>query len=117
MKPDLVSKKIYIIKASKLSFFVRRTFLPYLGLDKIICSREVSAEGRLEMQCLHVSRIKGTIDTFPTGLLCQYLRKYCKFSTKPLLSLSNKRSRPVGRFFFTGRCDPTRRRTTARLET
>ena len=52
------------------------------------------------MQCLHVSRIKGTVDTFPAGLLCQYLRKYCKFSAKPLLGLSNKRSRPVVRFFY-----------------
>ena len=60
----------------------------------------MSAKGRLEIQCLHVSRIKGTIDTFPAGLLCQYLRKYCKFSTKPLLGLSNKRSRPVVRFFL-----------------
>ena len=60
----------------------------------------MSAKGRLEIQCLHVSRIKGTIDTFPAGLLCQYLRKYCKFSTKPLLGLSNKRSRLVVRFFL-----------------
>ena len=60
----------------------------------------MSAKGRLEIQCLHVSRIIGTIDTFPAGLLCQYLRKYCKFSTKPLLGLSNKRSRPVVRFFL-----------------
>lgn len=106
MKPNLTSKKINIIQGSKLSCFVGQTFnkQTYLGLDKWICSGEVSAKGKLEMLCLHVSRIKDIIDTFPAGLLWKYRRNYCKFSTKSFKQEEQARSQ----IFL---CDPTRRQT------
>ena len=113
MKPDLASKEIYIIKASKLSFFVGRTFHTQGWIKEYAPERCLLKAGQKCSVCMFLGS-KGLL-TLSLLVSCASISESTVNSLPNLYQVFQTRGAGPQSGFFTGRCDPARKRTKTSL--